>query len=82
MPARVRAYCERTGQPVPETHGQVVRCLLEGLALKYRWVFERLERILGKRLDTIHIVGGGTQNQLLSQFAADATQRRVISRAG
>lgn len=84
MPARVRAYSEQTGQPVPETRGQVIRCLLEGLALKYRWVLERLERLLGSpsqphHLDTIHIVGGGTQNKLLSQFAADATGRRVIT---
>jgi rhamnulokinase len=84
MPARVRAFCQRTGQPIPETRGQVVRCLLESLALKYRWVLERLERLLGTNgqphhLDTIHIVGGGTQNKLLSQFAADATQRRVVT---
>lgn len=79
MPARVHAFCDRTGQLAPETTGQVVRCLLEGLALKYRWVLERLESLLGKRLETIHIVGGGTQNKLLSQFAADATQRQVIT---
>jgi rhamnulokinase len=79
MPARLRAYCERTGQSIPETHGQVVRCFLEGVALKYRWVLERLEHLLGRRLETIHIVGGGTQNQLLSQLAADACQRPVIT---
>jgi rhamnulokinase len=84
IPARVRAYCERTNQPIPETRGQITRCLLEGLALKYRWVLERLEQLMGHpnqphRLDTIHIVGGGTQNKLLSQLAADATQRRVIT---
>jgi rhamnulokinase len=79
MPARVRAYCERTGQPIPESYGQVVRCLLEGVALKYRWVLERLERLQGKRYETIHIVGGGTQNKLLSQLAANATQRPVIT---
>jgi rhamnulokinase len=84
MPARVRAYCQRTGQPIPETRGQVVRCLLEGLALKYRWVLEHLERLLSTNrqpchLETIHIVGGGTQNKLLSQFAADATQRQVVT---
>ncbi len=84
MPARVREACQRTGQPIPETRGQIARCLLEGLALKYRWVMERLERLLGSdqqphHLDTIHIVGGGTQNRLLSQFAADATQRRVVT---
>ena len=84
MPARVRAYCQRTGQPVPETPGQVVRACLEGVALKYRWVLERLERLQGspsapRRLDTIHIVGGGTKNKLLSQLTADATQRQVIT---
>jgi rhamnulokinase len=84
IPARVRAYCERTGQPAPETRGQVARCLLEGLALKYRVTLERLERLMGRngqphRLDTIHIVGGGTQNKLLSQLTADCTQRRVIT---
>jgi len=79
MPARIRAYCQRTGQMVPETNGQVVRCALESVALKYRWTLEHLEKLLGKRLDTIHIVGGGTQNKLLSQFAADATGRLVIT---
>lgn len=79
MPARVAAYCRRTGQRVPETHGEVIRCLLEGLALRYRWVLERLEQLQGKRLETIHIVGGGTQNRLLSQFAANATQRLVVT---
>lgn len=79
MPARLRAYCERTGQPVPESSGQVVRCFLEGVALKYRWFLERLERLLGRRLEAIHIVGGGTQNRLLSQLAADACQRPVIT---
>lgn len=84
IPARVRAYCQRTGQPVPVSPGQVVRACLESLALKYRWVLERLERLRGTqnaphRLDTIHIVGGGTQNKLLSQLTADATQRQVIT---
>jgi rhamnulokinase len=79
MPARIRAYCERTGQPVPETIGQVVRTALEGVALKYRWFLERLENLLGKHLDPIHIVGGGTQNKLLSQLTADATQRQVVT---
>ena len=79
MPARVRACCERTRQPIPETRGEVVRCLLEGLALKYRWTLEHLEQLTGRRLETLHIVGGGTQNRLLSQLAADACQRPVIT---
>ena len=79
MPARIREYCRRTGQPVPQTKGEVVRCALEGIALRYRWIIERLEEVLGKRLDPIHIVGGGTKNQLLNQLAADAMDRQVIA---
>ncbi len=79
MPARIRVYCERTGQRAPETRGEIVRCALEGLALKYRWVLEHLEAMIGHPLEPLHIVGGGTQNRLLSQFAADATGRRVIT---
>ena len=79
MPARIQAYCRRTGQVVPETKGAVVRCVLEGIALKYRMVLEGVEAIIGHRLDPVYIVGGGTQNRLLSQFAADALGRRVIT---
>jgi len=79
MPARIRAYCQATGQPAPEDKGAVLRCALEGIALKYRWVLERLEEMLGFRLEPLHIVGGGTQNRLLSQLTADATGRQVIA---
>ncbi len=79
MPARIQKYCERTQQPVPETKGAIVRCALESLALKYRWVLERLEEMLGYRLEPIHIIGGGTQNRLLNQLTADATHRSVIA---
>ena len=79
MPDRIRGYCRQTGQPVPESKGSVVRCALESLALSYRKTLEQLERILKYRLDPIHIVGGGTQNTLLCQFAADATTRRVTA---
>ena len=85
MPARIAAYCERTGQKSPESPGEFVRCALEGIALKYRYVLERLEEmtevtlVIGHRLEPIHIVGGGTQNRLLSQFTADATGRSVVT---
>ena len=49
------------------------------MALKYRWVLERLEELSGKRHDPIHIIGGGTKNRLLNQFTADCTQRKVIA---
>ena len=77
MPARIRAWCQRTGQPVPEGKGEVVRCALDSLALKYRLVLDEMEGILGRRLEPLHIVGGGARNRLLCQLAADATGRVV-----
>lgn len=79
MPTRIRAYCERTGQASPQSKGEFVRCALEGIALKYRFVLERLEEMIGHQLEPIHIVGGGTQNRLLCQFTADTTNRQVVT---
>ena len=79
MPSRIQQFCVRTGQRLPETRGEIGRCALESLALKYRWVLEKLEIMLGERLHTLHIVGGGSQNQLLCQLTADATQRLVVA---
>ena len=79
MPEKIRSFARRTGQPVPESVGQIARCIYESLALKYRWALERLEGIKGARIDTLNIVGGGCNNKLLNQFAADATGRPVIT---
>jgi rhamnulokinase len=79
MPAAIRDYCQRTGQSVPGSEGAVIRCALESLALRYRMVLGMLEELIGGRIDTIHIVGGGTQNRLLNQMAADACNRRVVA---
>lgn len=79
MPQRVREYCRDTGQQIPTTMGEVVRCVLDSLALRYRATVETLDEMLGKRLDPIHIVGGGTQNKLLCQLTADATGRTAIA---
>ena len=79
MEKRIQAYCERTGQPVPRTVGEVARCIYESLALKYRWALERLEEIKGQRIDTLNIVGGGIQNKLLNQMVADSLNRPVIT---
>ena len=73
------AYCQRSGQPAPETVGQVVRCCLESLALRYRWTLDALEELVGYRLETIRIVGGGCRERLLCQFTADACQRPVVT---
>ncbi len=79
MPSRIQKFCVATNQPVPQTKGQIIRVALESIALKYRLVLKRLEELTGKRLDPIHIIGGGTQNKLLNQFAADATGRTVVA---
>ncbi|MCP4166421.1 MAG: rhamnulokinase [Chloroflexi bacterium] len=79
MPERIRAYCAKTGQSVPQTKGEIIRCVLQSIALKYRLQLERLEELVGRKLEPIHIVGGGTQNRLLSQFTAQATGRVVLS---
>jgi rhamnulokinase len=79
MPARLAAYCTRTGQIPPPDEGAMVRCCLESLALKYRWAIDRLESILGTTIKTIHVVGGGTKNTLLCQFTADACGRTVYA---
>jgi rhamnulokinase len=79
MPARIRDFCRRTGQPAPATKGAFVRCALESLALKYRWVVEKLEELIDRPVGVIHIVGGGTQNRLLNQFTANATGRAVVT---
>jgi rhamnulokinase len=77
MPARLAAYCTRTGQTLPRDEGAIVRCCLESLALKYRWAVDRLESILSTSFKTIHVVGGGSKNALLCQFTADACGRPV-----
>jgi rhamnulokinase len=73
------AYAKRTGQPTPIDDGAIARATLESLALRYRVCLEWLEELLGYRLETIHIVGGGVQNRLLCQMTADACQRLVIA---
>jgi len=79
MPGRVRDYCARSGQAIPEEKGAVVRCVMESLALKYRVVLEQLIEASGQRVDVIHIVGGGSQNPMLCQMTADATGRPVLA---
>ena len=79
MPARIRDYCQQRGQTPPADAGALVRVVLESLALRYRDVLDSVEQILGRRMECIHIVGGGIQNELLCQFTATATQRPVIA---
>ena len=80
MPARIQAYCAKSGQPVPEGKGEISRVIYESLALKYRWAIERLEEdMLKKPIEALHIVGGGSKNALLNRFTAEAIKRPVIA---
>ncbi|TWT87169.1 Rhamnulokinase [Pseudobythopirellula maris] len=78
MSGKVQRYAEATGQQAPENVGQFVRCCLEGLALGYRRTIDQVEKITGAKIETLHAVGGGVNNRLLSQFAAEAIHRPVI----
>jgi rhamnulokinase len=79
MPAAIQDQCRETGQPVPESEGQIVRCALESLALKYATVLGWLEQVTGESIEVIHVVGGGSRNALLNQFTADACRRPVLA---
>jgi rhamnulokinase len=79
LPARIRAYCARTGQPVPEDEGALVRCVLDSLALGYRRTVDDLAAVTGRPATAVHIVGGGSRNQLLNQAVADVTGLPVVA---
>lgn len=79
MEERVRSFCARTGQKPPETEGAIVRCILTSLAFKYRFVIERLDHLVGTRVSSLHIVGGGTRNHLLNRLTAQAIGRPVFA---
>lgn len=79
MPEKIAAYCRETGQPAPAGHGACVRCIYESLALNYRVVLRRLEQLIGRKLERLHIVGGGSQAALLNQSAANALQIPVLA---
>lgn len=79
MPELIRNYLHETGQPVPTTRGEMVRVVLESLALKYRYVLEQLMRSTKRSVSVVHIVGGGARNELLNQMTADATGCDVLA---
>jgi rhamnulokinase len=77
MPSRIAEYCERTGQPRPEDHGAIARCIFESLALKHAETVDALSAVTGRELDTVHVVGGGAKNELLCRWTANASGRVV-----
>lgn len=79
MPQKIINYCSDTKQIVPTTHGEIIRCILDSLALRYRQVLEEITSITGHESKNVHIVGGGSRNRLLNQLTANATQLEVLA---
>ena len=77
IPKRVREFCEKTGQYVPQSVGEVMRCIYESLAMKYRLTLEKLQDCTGKKYPIIHVIGGGTKDTLLCQMTASSCNIRV-----
>ncbi|MDL5205275.1 rhamnulokinase family protein [Streptomyces sp. ALI-76-A] len=79
MPERIAGACRVSGQPVPESPAEVTRCILDSLALAHRRAVEDAQRLAGRPVDVVHIVGGGTRNALLCQLTADACGLPVVA---
>ena len=79
LPDKIRAYCKSTNQPVPETVGQVVRCIYESLALKYRLALEQISQCTGKKFDVLHLMGGGTKDGFLCELSAQSLGIPVVA---
>ena len=79
LPRRVKEYCDKTGQYVPETRGEIMRCIYQSLAMKYKYTFNKLKEISGKDYTHINMLGGGIKDKLLCQLTADATGVKVLA---
>ncbi len=79
MPQKIADFCKETGQAVPASHGACMRCIHESLALFYRVTLRRLERLTGKKIERLHIVGGGSKDNMLNQCAANALKLPVLA---
>ena len=79
LPDKIRAYCKKTGQPVPETTGQLVRCIYESLAMKYRLALTQITECTGKSFDVLHLMGGGTKDGFLCELTAQSLGIPVVA---
>ena len=79
MPEKIMAYCREHGQGVPETPGEITRCIFDSLAMHYRFVIDEIEEATNRHFSTINVVGGGCQNEMLNQLTANATGRIVYA---
>ena len=79
MPAKINAFLKATGQALPATKGQMALCILESLAMTYRYYIEQLEQILGDPMEVVHLIGGGTKDVNLCRFTANVTGKKVTA---
>ena len=79
LPNKIRKYCEKTGQEIPETVGEIVRCIYESLALKYRYALEQISECTGKNFQVLNILGGGTKDNFLCEMAANSINIPVVA---
>lgn len=79
MPQAMAEFCRKTGQTPPQNEGEFTRCIFESLALRYRYLLDKLSEVSGQPIEVLHIIGGGSQNELLNQFTANATRREVVA---
>ena len=79
MPERIAEACRGSGQPVPGTPAEITRCILDSLALAHRRAVEDAQRLAGHPVDVVHVVGGGTRNELLCQLTADSCGLPVVA---
>jgi rhamnulokinase len=73
MPKAVQDFCEKTNQPVPQTKGEIARCIYDSLVLKYKFTIKQIESVTGNKIEKLHIIGGGAHNATMNQLTADAT---------
>ena len=79
MPEAIRKYCRKTKQYVPETKGEIARCIYDSLVLKYKFTLRQIESVTGKKIEKLHIIGGGANNEMLNQLIANALGIPVVA---
>jgi rhamnulokinase len=79
MPKAVQDYCVKTNQPIPQSKGEIARCIYDSLVLKYKYTLRQIESVTGKKIERLHIIGGGAHNSMMNQLTADATGIEVLA---
>jgi rhamnulokinase len=79
MPVAIKEFCRNSNQPVPESKGEIARCIYDSLVLKYKYTLKQIEDVTGRKIEKLHIIGGGANNEMLNQLTADAANIPVVS---